>query len=50
MKKNIFRGIGLVIAVSSILTLMDPLQWYNHLPMIFGIGCIIYILADKYSD
>lgn len=49
MKKNMIRGIGIVVAASSFFTLVNPYEWYNHMPVIFALGCIIYIMADKFG-
>ena len=50
MKKSVIRTLGIAIAGSSTLTLIDPYTWVNHLPVIFALGCIVYILGDKFGE
>jgi uncharacterized membrane protein HdeD (DUF308 family) len=40
-----FKILGICIALSSILSLMDPMAWFFQLPVVFGLGCIVYGLG-----
>lgn len=44
--KKLFNALGILISISSILSLTDPYTWFFHLPVVFALGCIVYCLGD----
>jgi hypothetical protein len=41
MEKS-FKIIGIIICVSSVMAFAEPRLWVVYLPIVFGIGCIVY--------
>jgi hypothetical protein len=50
MKKTLFHVLGVLIAASSILSLMNPDNWYNNLPVVFALGCIVYACGELFHQ
>lgn len=40
--EKLFKIIGILICISSIMAFAEPRLWVVYLPIVFGIGCIVY--------
>lgn len=40
-----FKGFGICISISSLLSFVDPMWWHFTFPVVFALGCIVYGLG-----